>query len=224
MAKDGYRIHIVDDFNPMLEEFAKLSWVVGLEVLSKSGNEIRNRARKAMTSKKHEWHQRMAQARNGDYKGLVAYKGSNTKQLGSRQSQKTGAWANPASMSSMITSYLMETKGTVVVGGMHRRFTPKTFRNGLVTGSEKSVNAVGKKTFAIINKLNTGKRNSDHAWNGSKRSMKGFENANYKANDFMGQGFRNAKSIVDMYMTKRLEESLHRTANNIKVAPKRISS
>jgi len=59
-------------------------------------------------------------------------------------------------MASMITSFISEPKATVVVNGMHPRFTPLKRRNGVVVGTMPPVNAVSPETHAILIRLNSG--------------------------------------------------------------------
>lgn len=64
--------------------------------------------------------------------------------------------ARPESMDAMVQSFLMEKSQTLVVNGMMKRHTPTKYEDGERVGFEKTVQAVGKKTYAILNRMDMG--------------------------------------------------------------------
>lgn len=63
---------------------------------------------------------------------------------------------SPDSMDAMIQSFLMEKSQTLVVNGMMKRHTPTRYKDGKKVGFEKPVGAVGGRTYAILNRMDTG--------------------------------------------------------------------
>ncbi|WBC28538.1 hypothetical protein TPMD03_63 [Thiohalocapsa phage LS06-2018-MD03] len=215
------RVEVFDKTIPLIEEIMKLSYTVALESLSASGSYIRESARQSLDSKQHHWFQTISGGKRKIFKDL-----GNLRQLGLRLNYETGGAGNPKSMSNLINSYLDKKALTVVIGGKHPTFRPDIYRDGKYKGKyTKKIDGVGKDAFAILHKLNTGERNSDHTWSGSRKSMKGFENAQYKGYNFMEEGANASKGLVLESMTKRYNKILHKATSrvNVQVVKRNIS-
>jgi len=79
------------------------------------------------------------------------------RQFGLRESMKIdNTDMNPNSMNAMVQSFLMEKSQTLVVNGMMKAHTPVRYEDGKKVGFEERVGAVGKETYAILNRLDTG--------------------------------------------------------------------
>jgi len=206
-------LSIYDGTTPLLDEILKLSYGVALESLSVAGSILRDNARKSMKSKSHHWVSDYATGKRVIKKDLSSFK-----ELGIRISS-SGTAANPASMSSMLTSFLMPKSLTVVIGGKHPSATLTKYTDGKPSGSIR-VKGVGKATHAILHKLNFGERNEHHSWNGNKDSMKRFRDAKYVGYHFMEDGYSAAKSGIEDALTKRYEKLLHKAVNRADVKVK----
>ena len=143
-----------------------------------------------MRRKQHKWQQ---EVKNGKRRIFIG----ESRELGLRISHKTGAIENPDSMSHMITSNLMEKSMTVVVGSRHKSFIPNLRKDGIVFGKGKRVNAVSKKTHAILHKMNFGGSLEDQLEDyGRNPENSIFKNPRYVGYDFMNEGYNNAKSSI----------------------------
>jgi hypothetical protein len=202
------RVEVFDGVTPMLEKILELSYTTALESLSVAGNAIREEARSAMRSKTHNWFQKMTSEGR-----MVLYRNPNKlRELGLRISHATGQVDDPESMQNFITSYLMEKKLTVVVGGRHRAFRPKMIRDGKIVGTLGRVNAVGRETHAILHMMNFGEAIPGYEADYNK----GGERKGYH---FMEEGFSHARGRVADAMTKRYESLLHKAVDraNVKI-------
>ena len=210
-------IEITDNNTPMLASIRAISANVAFEVMSKSGNEIRERAKARMSRHGHGWHQKSKNGRLIPY-----YDNSKSKILG-RRTTRSGGNANPISMGNMITSNLIEEKGIVIVGGRNRRRQVVKREDGEVKGFEL-LPSVSKNTQAIINKLDTGERNQYHGWGKSgktggadKSSMNNFKNAKYKGRGFMMDGYRDAVPYMKTQLTTSYEKTVGRAVNKVQI-------
>jgi len=209
------RLEVFDAATPMLEKIMQISYGMALESLSVAGAKVQSAARKALKSKSHNWHQLIDLE---THKRKIFKDMSQARELGRRMSYDSGGDASPNSMANMITSNLIAKHLTVVIGGKHKSFQPRRYKDGKDQGSFGGrVKGVGVDTFGILHKLNAGERNQDHNWAGSKKSMKGFELANYQAYNFMEEGAMMAQGAVLAAMTTRYESLLHKAVNNANI-------
>ena len=106
------KIGVFDGVTPLLQEIQIRSREMALEALSVAGSKVQKEARAAMATKRTPWTHGISEStgRRRIYKD-----GSNP--VGRRRSHSTGDILDPKSMSSMLTSYLMDKKLTVVIGG-----------------------------------------------------------------------------------------------------------
>jgi len=207
-------IEINDMTTPMLSAIRTVSREVAFEQMSKIGNAVRQNARNRMSSQRnrHHW---LQTSKNGVL--IPYYNKAKTKELGLR-TKPDGSVDNPDSMRNMISSFLMEKSGMVVVGGGNKAFTPVKRRDGEVIGVEKRQGAITKHTRSIIHKLDTGERNSDHGW-GSGGHIKEpyFENAKFKGRHFMVKGFGDSIPYMKQELTAGYEKTVGRAVNKVKV-------
>jgi len=203
---------IYDGATPMLSAIAQVNTQVAYEVMSKTGAKTQKIARQAMRKQRHHWLQ------HGRMKPY--YSKDKTKELGQRQ-KPDGSIDTPDSMSAMITSFLMEKSGTLVVGGSHKGFTPNKRENGKIVGKMNYVKGVGKRNHSILYKLDKGKRNEYHGWYDkkgvwNKDSMEGFKNAHYKAYNFMEKGIRAGRMYMTSEATREYAKIMYKAMANIK--------
>jgi len=139
---DAQGVDLFEDFSNYIE-FAPQ---VALEMMSKSGNEVREKQRAALTS---TYTNTMTYVTNG-IKHLA--KSLSPLPFGHREQDNTTA--SPSSMASFINSYLMEESMTLIVNGKHGTFYPVMREKGEVVGVGSPIGAVGKKTHAILQRMN----------------------------------------------------------------------
>ncbi len=230
-------IEITDNNTPMLASIRAISANVAFEVMSKSGNEIREKAKARMARNGHNWHQRrrksarISKMEDGDRtydispsgKELIPYYDNSKSKILGRRTTRSGGNANPISMGSMITSNLIEEKGIVIIGGRNRRRQVVKREDGEVKGFEL-LPAISKNTQAIINKLDTGERNQYHGWGKSgktggadKESMENFKNSKYKGRGFMMDGYRDAVPYMKTQLTTAYEKTVGRAVNKVEI-------
>lgn len=213
--RSSIRLEIYDGMTPMLDRIMELSYGTALEGLSVAGSEVQKATRASLKSKSHNWHQMIDPETN---KRRIFKNTNELRELGRRMSYDSGGDASPNSMASMITSRVNPKHLSVIIGGKNSSFQPRSYKDGKDVGSYGSrVKAVGADTFSILHKLNTGERNSDHNWVGSKKSMEGFKLANYEAYNFMEEGAMMAQGAVLDAMTSRYQTLLHKAVNNAKI-------
>lgn len=217
------RLEVTDSFNPIMEKLKDVSRNVALEGLSVSGSLIRDSARGAFkSSARHEWAQRIAKEKRGvlGKRQIVRTKAS-TNVFGRRMSHSTGETDNPDSMAAFITSYLMEKSMTVVIGGKHKKKQQPKYRDGEFAGYTKPIGPVTKETHAILNKLNTGKRNQHHRWKEGKRSISEFD-GKWHGRQFMQVGFFTAQGAVNAHLTTRLVKNLDKAIKRVQIKEKKV--
>ena len=198
------RLTIMDGLNPLLDEVVKVNANVALEMLSVAGNAIKDGARESMRSKTNKWYF------NADKNSL--YKG-NARELGLRVS---GA----RSMANLITSNLMESKFTVVVGGRHEAKTVNIRRNGKIVGTDRLFGVNGS-NHAILHKLEFGERLD--LYNRDVRNEEILEKTKFKGHGFMREGLNRSKARVNEALTRRYKEVFNTSVANITVERKAVS-
>jgi hypothetical protein len=217
-------IEINDMTTPMLQAIRTVSREVAYEQMSKIGNAVRKKAGNQMTMSKnrHHWLQRKSKITGK----LYSYKSkSETKELGQR-TNPNGDIDNPDSMRNMISSFLMEKNGTLVVGGRNKAFTPVTRKDGVITGTGRRQSSITKHTQSIIHKLDTGEREIKtgdrgtfkHGWGAGgiiKESV--FENPKFKGRHFMMKGFGDSIPYMRSQLTAGYEKTVGRAVNKVKV-------
>jgi hypothetical protein len=208
------KVHVLDGAIPMIDKIMERNIGVALESLSVAGSHIQRGARTAFGRHEHNWQQRI----NQNTEKRQIYKSDSKRMLGYRMSYATGGSASPDNMKHMITSYLDEKNMLVVVGGMHKGFTPNERKDGVITGKKSYVKGVSKHTHSILHKLNFGERNEHHNWDGGD-SMKSFEGADYVARHFMEEGLSSSQGAMLDAMTRRYEKTLYKAVNNANIKP-----
>jgi len=220
-------LRIFENAIPMLDEIAKANYGQGLDALDHAGTVIREASRKGLRTKTTKFSQFYE---NGKLK--VRSTGGNIQQiLGQRISHKNkGNMADPSSMESFITSNLDPKTMIMVVGGKHSRLRPKQRRDGGVIGDLGIVGAVSKRSYAILQKLNSGDGSDKYYENiyENKEQKAIFkhlrEKGNYKPQHFMEEGYSNARGRVAEIMTTTLEKLIHRQINRANVIIKEVKA
>jgi len=209
-------VEINDMTTPMLQTIRTVSRDVAFEHMSKIGNKVRVNAGKAMNQQRHRhsWLNKKTKAGGRS----PYYSSTKQKNLGHR-TKPGGALDNPSSMSNMISSFLMEKSGVLLVGGRNKAFTPIRRKDGKVVGTAKRQGAITKHTQSIIHKLDTGERNENHGWGkaGNKPSMEGFKDARYKGRRFMRDGFNKSIPYMKSELTSGYEKTVGRAVNKVSV-------
>jgi len=214
-------IEINDATTPMLQAIKVVSRDVAYEQMSKIGNKIRVNAGNRMTRSRHSWLQKQTKAG----KRSPYYSKSKTKEFGQRTKLNGGA-DTPRSMKNMISSFLMEKSGVLMVGGKNKAFTPIKRKDGEIVGTEKRQGAITPHTQSIIHKLDTGKRNKDHGWGPAgilKKSMvggsttRGMGGRLFKGRGFMKDGFRDSVPYMKTQLTSGYEKTIGRAVNKVSV-------
>lgn len=222
-----FKITIYDNTIPMLDEIAKISYGMGLDVLDHAGAKLRDGLRTSFRkAEKHGWGMKVP--KNG--KRYITYDKSQNNPLGIRYYHKTGDIAKTPSMENFITSYLMESKMTMVVGGKNPSFTPKTRRDGVVTGYEKRQSGVTLDSYLILKKLNSGnineadeKKHLSYKTKLRPKSMPNFKNAKYKYRGWAEEGYANALPEVMTLMSSKYETLLMTKVNNLNIKEQKVS-
>jgi hypothetical protein len=106
--------------------------------------------------------------------------------------------ATPNSMEAMVKSFLMEKSQTLVVNGMMKRHTPFRYEGGERVGFEKTVDAVSRTTYAILNRMDMGtyidgydfKSRLSNKEIGRRYAKKGISNAMPKVNSILTNEFK----------------------------------
>ena len=130
------------------------------------------------------------------------------RRFGLRESMKVdNTNMNPNSMDAMVQSFLMEKSQTLVVNGMMKGHTPVHYEDGKKAGFEKYVGAVGKETYAILNRLDTGEYIDGYNF-GSRLSKKNI------GRRYAKKGIRNAMPKVNHILLKEYEDIAKKAMNN----------
>jgi len=210
-------VEINDMTTPMLQAIRVVSRDVAFEQMSKIGNKVRVNAGKKMNQQRHRHSWLNKETKDG--KRSPYYSKTSQKNLG-RRTRPDGSVDTPSSMSNMISSFLMEKSGVLMVGGKNKAFTPVKRRDGEVVGTEKRQGAITAHTQSIIHKLDTGERNKEHGWGTagtSKTSMEGFKKARYRGRRFMRDGFNQSIPYMKQELTKGYEKTIGRAVNKVSV-------
>jgi len=216
-------IEISDATTPMLSAIAQVNAYSAYEQMGKIGAKAKKNSMARMGSLKnrHHWFQR---ERNGK---RVPYKDATwAKELGQRTELDGRVSATP-SMGNFITSNLMESSGVLVVGGRNKAKRAHGYLDGVKTANKYFVPAVTNQSQSILIKLDQGKRSQYHGWGKTgdqTKSMDNFRNANYKANNFMAQGFSDTLPDMQNMLTSEYERVVGRAVNKvqIKISTRRI--
>ena len=214
------KLTIYDGATPMLDKIASVSYGLGLDVLDQAGQKVRKAKRAALKSTSHGWDMKIS--KNG--KRYITYDSKKQKITGGRKYHNSGNTGKPESMANFINSYLMERNMTVVIGGMHPTFTPKTRRDGKVVGNQAIQKGVTAKTYAILEKLDTGNTSGEYENLVRRKSMSKFANAKYKKRNWSGKGYAASKGEVTNLMTTKYATLLGKQLSNIDVVAKEIAS
>lgn len=219
---------IYDSSNPILEAIKTLAPEVAKEQISKAGNSVKKAMQERAKKRSHGWFQKLSK-NNKKYLIKSKYK---RKTLGDRDNLY-GTATGADNVVDIISSYFMEQHGTLVVGGVHKAFTPILRKNGKVVGVGKRVKGRGRELQAIIHKLDTGERNKDHGWyvNGkiSKKSMRekgkglGIYGKKFKGRYFMRRGIIDAKGDIKTRLTSEYSSIMKTQLSRITIKRKYVS-
>jgi len=217
------KIEIYDGAIPMLKEIAEANYGMALDALEHAGIILRDSTRKAFTDST------TAVSQYYDENGNLNIKrqgGKIAQTLGQRISHRNkGSMDSTASMKSFITSNLMAKNMTMVVAGKHKRLRHKIRRDGKVEAYAKTVDPVTKGSYAILQKLDSGDRNTDDGDYKNKVLRKRdsiFENMKLVKQDFIKAGRANAMGRVKSIMTDKLEKLITREINRANVTIKEV--
>lgn len=208
----------INDMNtPMLQAIRNVSREVAFEHMSKIGNKVRVNAGKKMQQQRHRhsWLQKKTKKGNRS----PYYSKTEQKNLGQR-TKPDGSTDNPASMKNMISSFLMETSGVLIVGGKSPSHYPIKRKDGEIVGVMDRQAPITAQTQSIIHKLDSGERNKNHGWGHLGRdidSMPNFANARYKGRRFMMDGFNKSIPYMKQELTSGYEKTVGRAVNKVKV-------
>jgi len=183
---------------------------VMMQQMGHAGNVVKSSIRKELkTSKKVVYETRVS----ADGKPYLAK--TLPKRFGLRESMKVNNQAiNPKGMDSMVQSFLMEKSSTLVVNGMMKRHTPIRYENGKPVGYEKTVNAVGKETYAILNRMDTGEYID--GYNHKTRLFKG-----NIARRYAKRGISNAMPKVNNILLEEYKSVFEKSFNNTNLKTKK---
>ncbi|MEA2091048.1 MAG: hypothetical protein U9O83_01630 [Campylobacterota bacterium] len=210
-----------DGISGKLEAIRLIAPELAREQVSKGGNAIRRSMRAGMMRHRHHWFAR----KDSDGNLYLARDKSKSKRLGQRFTRDGKPAQNPSSMANLITSYLDEKNGMLVVGGKHPSFSPIIRKNGKVAGKGARVKAVGGYAFSIIHKLSSGKSEGGHGWymNGKlveQKDMPRMKNVKFIKRDFMRKGISASRSKFNSYITTEYDNLFKQTIQNEKVKVK----
>ena len=184
------------------------------EALSMSGSVIQKAAETHMNVMRHRWIKYL----NKKNKVKFFPSKSQTKQLGSMQSDKTAAFLNN-DLSNMIKFRVYEKHQLLVVGGRHGRFRPKRIKDGVMQGYMPSVKGVGKSSYALLEKMESGIETP-----GYKEYFPRANKPRITKWGFFQKAKSDTKSEVDNIMQKQLLIMLEKgVANSYKKGLKNVS-
>ena len=204
------RIEIFDGTIPLLDKIGELAPNVALESLSIAGDIMRKNARNEMKRSRTNWYKSYEDGKRKIWRDTSA-----TKELGTRLA------SSPDSMSNFITSYIGAASMTVVIGGRHPRSKQFKRRNGEIVGSY-NLQAVSKSSHAILHKLNFGEQNDYYKRSVRPNSIKGFENAKYKDQQFMQKAYFSSRARIEDVMTIRLARILEQSISRVNVKLRKV--
>jgi hypothetical protein len=196
-----YEINISGFPAAYLDNLGRFSKLALIEQSSKAGNIARKSIRKEFRNETTEW--------SKEYKDGKLKFFKKTSKLGIRMNHQKnqGSISDPANMESMITSFTHQTTGTTVIMGGHKSHHPILIQNGEIKGYGPRQSSIARRTLAILEKLNSGKRDSVY-WENMKR--KGFNTGQFRGNqkyhqrNWAERGWNTAYSQVKSEMTEKL--------------------
>lgn len=183
------------------------------EALSKAGATIQKSAVVNMRAMRHNWIKYL----NKKGKITTMLSKSQTKQLGAMQSNSTAAFLGN-DLADMIKFRVYPNHQLLVVGGRHRRFTPKRIKDGVFKGYMKNVKGVDKGSFALLEKMERGIETTDY-----KKYFPREKKPRLTRWGFFQKAKSDTKSEVDNIMQKQLLIMLEKgVANAQKEGLKRV--
>lgn len=196
-----YEINISGFPAAYLDNLGKFSKLALIEQSSKAGDIARKSIRKEFRNETTEW--------SKEYKDGKLKFFKKTSKLGIRinHQKNQGSISDPSNMESMITSFTHQTTGTTVIMGGHKSHYPILIQNGEIKGYGPRQSSIARRTLAILEKLNSGKRDSVY-WENMKR--KGFNTGQFRGNqkyhqrNWAARGWSTAYSQVKSEMTEKL--------------------
>ncbi len=198
-----FEINISGSPAAYLDNLGRFSKLALIEQSSKAGDIGRKSIRKEFRNETTEWSK---EYENGK---LVFFK--KTSKLGNRinHQKNKGSISDPSNMESMITSFTHQTTGTTVIMGGHKAYYPILIQNGEVKGYGNRQGSIARRTLAILEKLNSGKRDSTYL---SNMSRKGFNTGQFRGNqiyhkrNWAERGWDSAYSQIKSEMTEKLHD------------------
>ncbi|MBL0721004.1 MAG: hypothetical protein JJV88_00290 [Sulfurovum sp.] len=207
---------------------------VSYEILSKSGSAVKKNIQNEMNKSRVRRQtvrtdKRTRTSRNPVHSALTIAKTNRgeMKLLGERQGQDgRNMRSSKNSMGNLITSFLMEKTGTLVVGGVHKSFVPNIRRDGVVIKTGARVKGTSRETQAIIHNLDTGNKNHPQYGMGRRNEIKRgsslWNEHSYNVRDgrgfgFIKRGYRNSKPYIREQLTNGYIKTLGRAVNKIKI-------
>lgn len=196
-----YEINISGFPAAYLDNLGKFSKLALIEQSSKAGDIARKSIRKEFRNETTEW--------SKEYKDGKLKFFKKTSKLGIRinHQKNKGSVSDPSNMENMITSFTHQTTGTTVIMGGHKSYYPILIQNGEIKGYGPRQSSIARRTLAILEKLNSGKRDSIY-WENMKR--KGFNTGQFRGNqkyhqrNWAEKGWNTAYSQVKSEMTEKL--------------------
>ena len=215
---------IIEYHDMMISKLSAIKHVsreVAYEQMSKIGNQTRVNITSRMKSHQHLINQKKQNGKK------VLYRGGPLKTLGDRTDEDGKILSKVESMSSFISSFLMEQNGTLVVGGINKAFIPIKRVDGKKTGVLKRQSAVTPQSQSIIHKLDTGVRNRYHKWWGSN-GTKGYalwddgrrQHDGFKGYGFMQDGLNDTRGYMKSKLTTAYDQVVGRAMNKTKIETK----
>lgn len=194
----GLQVDISGNPIAYLDRLGKFSKLALIEQSSKAGDTARKSIRAEFDKQTTEW---AKEYRDGK---LVAFKQQS--KLGMRLSHSKQNKANPENMKFAIQSMTHMTTGTTVVMGAFKGHRPVKIENGEVVGYEDYQSTVTRKSIAILEKLNSGKKSSTYMKSFKKGTVKGQFGGKqkYKNRRWAEAGFAKAEADIKKEMTIRL--------------------
>ncbi len=213
------KIQIFAGAIPMLDVIAEANYGQALDALDHAGMAIQNAQRQMLRASTTDWRQFYKDGKRRIYKTKFS------NMLGKRVShQNRNNKGKPLNMANFITSNLMAGSMTMVVGGKHKAFTPKFYRDGQVVGFGKRVQATTKSSYAILQKLDSGSTDGEYKSLVRPKSMPNFESAVYKKQNFIAKGRAMAMPKVQQIMTSKLESMIHKQINRATVKVREVKT
>jgi hypothetical protein len=131
----------------------------------------------------------------------------------------------PTSMENLITSFVMERQMTLVVGGMHKRAVGDNaqwiMRGGKRIGKSNFTHGVGKGSYAILDKLNSGDTSgseyqdvqAQYRARGHSVFEQNGQRMRFKPRNFIEQGRVMSMGKIKEIMVTKLEQAIGKALN-----------